>query len=281
VRRGLLRDARVRHVRPPVGERAVDLVGDDPPTPARDHLGEPAQLRRSERAAERIVRVAEDQRVSPLCERVVDSFEVEGVAPANDCHRYFDRRPLDNLRHLEERHVRRRRKDDRRAGGREEVDRELDALQHVGEHVHACRIDDEPVALARPLRRRLEDPGLFVGACVAELLAVDGVLHRLDDDRSGGEVHLRDPQREDVLVVAAPLRCAPLAEDVGAERVIARWSAFLRQFAPPCHRARTRPSSHDRSARSAPRRARHGEDLCLPCIRKAPSRARRDRQVCR
>src|SRR5262249_60284093 len=63
------------------GQRAVDLVGDDRETTAQADLGQPRQLLAREDAADRVVRVAQEEEARPLADPGREGVEVDFVAP--------------------------------------------------------------------------------------------------------------------------------------------------------------------------------------------------------
>jgi hypothetical protein len=143
-----------------------------------------------------------------LAEGLVDAVEVEPAGAVLQPCRHLDDGPVDDLRNLEERHVRGRRENDRRPFGRVVLDRQLDALEHVGQEVHAGRIDLPAVRRLLPVRYGLRQAGVPIRGRIAELLPGHRVLDRRPDRRRGGKVHLGDPEGQHVGAELGPFEAA-------------------------------------------------------------------------
>ncbi len=117
VRRCGVRRGRVRDVPGPgVHEWSVHLVREDPAAVPLHHLGRPGHLVQRKHAAQRVVRAAEDEQVPADPERGVDPVQVQGEEPFVVVHLDLDDLAADQAWHDQERHVGRRRQDDRPAG---------------------------------------------------------------------------------------------------------------------------------------------------------------------
>jgi hypothetical protein len=191
----------------------VDLVGEHPrAVPVRDR-GHAGQLRRGKRAAQRVVRVGQDERARAGRERRADRVEVER-RPAGGIRDggHGDDRPPGQRDAVQERRVGRRGDDDRCVLA-EHLDREADPGHHVAGLDHVRRVDAPAQAVGGEAGQRLGEAG--ARQCrVAEVAAVDGVVQRGRDRRAGPDVHLGHPGRQDVVPVP------PLDRAGGAELAV-------------------------------------------------------------
>ena len=91
----------------------MDLVGEDPAAMPFDDAGQLRHFLPREDPAERVVRVAEDEQVSPGPEGILDRVKVEGEETGVVTHPYLDYLAAEHAGHGEERHVGGRGQDDR------------------------------------------------------------------------------------------------------------------------------------------------------------------------
>jgi len=174
----------------------VHLVREDPAAVPLHHLGRPGHLVQRKHAAQRVVRAAEDEQVPADPERGVDPVQVQGEEPFVVVHLDLDDLAADQAWHDQERHVGRRRQDDRPAGPGEVRDRNLQRLDHVRNRTDGPTIDPppEPALLEVGARRRQ-----LVGEPRRQVPegSVGGQPgHSVDDRRRGAEVHFRDCRAE-------------------------------------------------------------------------------------
>jgi len=89
------------------------------------------------------------------------------------------------------------------AGPHEPAQRLVEAGDHPGQRDHGLGRDPPAVALGHTLG---DHAGQLVGiAQVSEEAVLDAIVQRLHHRRRRGEVHVRDPQRQDVSGELAPL----------------------------------------------------------------------------
>src|SRR6266566_2518303 len=210
-RRG--RRRRVRDMRLPwVDQRRVYLVREDPAAVAVDDGGELRHLFQREHAAERVARAAEDDQVPAGQEGVLDRVEVEGEEPVLVVHLYLDDVAAQQAGHDQERHVRGRRQDDRRARPRVVRDRDLERLDHVRDRVYRRRIDGPAEPALLELRARSTQLLGELRRQVAEGRIGGQPGQGVEDGRRGTEVHLGDGRSE-----TAGARRRPLVAAAGPE----------------------------------------------------------------
>jgi hypothetical protein len=192
------------------GERRVDLVGEDPGTVAGGGLGDPLQLLAGGHAAGRVVRAAEDQRPGSLREGAVDALDVE-LGPRQ---RHFDQRAAGLLDHREEGVVDGRVDDDAVARLRDLLQDRRQGADHVGAGGDGGGVDRPAVP---PQGEFGEDAAQLGRIRIAAVVELDRLQQRPLDRRRQREVHLRNPGREHVGRVAAPLDAAALAQALQGE----------------------------------------------------------------
>ena len=198
---------------PGVDQRGVDLVGEDPAAVPVDHVGQLGDLLRGEDPAERVVRVAEDEQVPAGPEGVLDRVQVEGEEAVLVEHPDLDDLAAEVARHGQERHVRGRGQDDRRAGPGEVRDGELQRLDHVRDVVDVAR-DRRPSRTGARMEVRA-GRGQLIGqhrGQVAEVRVGRQRGQRVQDGRRGAEVHLGHGRAEPVRARGGPLEAAAGAQ---------------------------------------------------------------------
>jgi hypothetical protein len=223
-----------------VHEGGVDLVGEHPAVVALDDLGDGAHLVGGEDPAGRVVRVDQHQEIPAGHERGVERIEVVDVAAALVRERQLDHLATSVQGQGDERHVGGRRQDHRGARRREVVDGRDQPGGHVGHGPHALRWHVPAVPLLGERCERAAHAGGEAVRQVAEQAGVDGLVHRLRDDRGGAEVHLGD-EHADRSGEHRPLDAADLTEAVDADRV--QFECCAHQLPSPAGMARPTGSS--------------------------------------
>ncbi len=116
----------------------------------------------------------------------------------------FDYVPSRRANRRRERRVHRRLDEHTRPRRRPGAEQSRNPGNDVGDQVHVAGRDPPAPARLRPRREGFAEPAR---ERVPRVVVVDGPLHRLGDRHGEREVHLRDPGRQDVGWVQAPL-CA-------------------------------------------------------------------------
>jgi len=195
----------------------VDLVGDDEGVVLLGQFGQRRQLLGGEDPAERVVGLAQDDGSCALGEGRLDPVHVQGaqaVGPGD--HRDRDDLAVLQTWYLPERHVGRGGQHHRGPCGRVGPDRQPDTGEHIGQHRDLARVDAQPLVAPGPVR-----PGLLEAIVAGVAVGLpgddveDGGLHR----RGHWEVHLRHPQRNDVLGHVVPATGSAGAEPFGGGAV--------------------------------------------------------------
>ena len=181
--------------------------------------GERLELFAAERAAGRVVRIAQEQNARARVGLAAQPLEIELVAVRAQRERILVE-PAALLRDCaEKRRVDRRLHHDPVAGLAELVHRGVHALHHVGEDLHALGRDRPTVQTLHALRGQLGDRGRRGVDRIAEVRALDGEPQHAADRLGDREVHVGDPEREHVLGIGRPLLAAARATRCGSHRV--------------------------------------------------------------
>ena len=169
-----------------------------------DDLGEGDQLGEVEDAPERVVGVAEQDRAGALGEGPVEGIEVVRRASVDLRHRDVDLGATGQLDDVEERHVDRRRDDDRVVARAERLEGERHPAHDVGDEEDVRGVAGPVVPPGQVRDEDLGEAGRPGVQGVAEGLGVHGSVQRRRDGRGRRVVHLRHPHREDVVRLAGP-----------------------------------------------------------------------------
>ena len=157
-----------------------------------------------EDAPDGIVRVAEQERARARAERVREGVEIHRVPAAGaGRERVLLAREAVVAGGAQDRRIDRRLHEQALAGRGERAQREVEAGDHSRQRHHRVRAHAPAVALGHPLGHDLVQLGLLHE--VAEEALLDARAQRLHDGRRRGEVHVGDPERQDVGRELAPL----------------------------------------------------------------------------
>ena len=218
---------------PVVSQRAVDLVRNHPGAIPVHEPGNGRGLGAAEGLAERIVRIRQQQCARPGPQSLFDAGQIQDPTPARFDEPDLDDFPAHRTDQFEEGHVGGHRQDHGTAGLAERVDPPPDPGEHFRQDPHRLGLEGPVIAGGTEFgqgrrQRRLPWRG------VAEGFFLYRPVEFVDDHRSGGEIHLRDPERQHVLRVEIPFDPLPGAQRPGCGRteIETRWlwihSAMLR-----------------------------------------------------
>ena len=205
------RVSRARH-----RHRSVDLVRNDEHAVAVCELGDSDQLVTREGQPDWVVRVAEQVRLRPGGERMLDRVEVELPAAVEGAERRLDDAPADLANDVEERRVDGRIHDHLVVRAGQRAEHLGNAGHHVGDQPDAGRVDHpvEPGRGEARERRRQAD-----GVGIPRVVALDRFAQNSPHRRSKRKVHLGDPGGQHVRRVPRPLRTRARTEGVEREIV--------------------------------------------------------------
>ena len=227
--------AMVRCCWPGVGQAGVDFVGADEQAVAQTEFGDALQLVAGVNAADRIVRVAEEQEARLRLDGRLEGVEVDFVALDIAVLARDQRRAMCGARGI--------------IGGAEEgpvvwrLDEDafvsLDVMangvkpaDHAGHNQDVFGRGVHAVKLAVACADRLLHPASGRKAAshaVAEDAVSDALLQSLGDRRRRKEIHVRRPRGDDVRVVAIPLGAVRAATVDNFVKVEGRHTCSLRQ----------------------------------------------------
>ena len=191
-------------------ERRVNLIIENTHVVPFRQLAQPLLLGQRKHLADRIVRIAQHERMAASRERVFDGVEIEqpfafaGRFVGSLKHFDFDHVDVVQLRHAQERHVRGRRHDHGIAGADQLAQEDLVRFQHVRHHADDVRIHVPAVVAFLPAGAHLGHAALPRFGNVTEFAMVAGAVDGLLDARRQAVVHFRD-ERADTAGVAGPL----------------------------------------------------------------------------
>ena len=204
-----------------VDERRVDLVGEDAHVIPVREFGQAQHLVARQHLADRVVRVAQHERVAPARERALDRVEIEQPSRVDALavaqHRHLDHVDAAQSRHAQERHVRGRRHDDRMTFADDFAEEHLIRLHHIRHGANDGRIHG-PVIAQLPCGARARHLALQRVGQISGRAAGRRVGDRARDARRETEVHFRD-ERADRAGEARPFVRADAHEVVGRQRV--------------------------------------------------------------
>ena len=190
------------------GEIGVDLVRDHQQVVFGRQVRQRRQVRPSEAAACRVVRVHQenDPGLSGH-DGLAKPFIIQNPAACGEFHRHGHQPPAHRLDRLGQRWVAGDVQRHRVAGGSSHVEYRLHGLLDVGELAHQDGIGRPAVALGHPVGERLAQRRTVVPqpGRVAEIAAAGQRGDRVPDRRRGREVHIGQPGRDHPGCGAVPL----------------------------------------------------------------------------
>ncbi len=181
----------------------MDLVAHEHEVVAAAEVDDPLDLVAAPDAAERVVRMAEQEHAGVGRRGGLEAVERELPAAVPELGRHGDQPPAAPAGRLQERRVDRRDRQHGLAGRGERVAGEVQSR-------HDARQPHDPLAVDAPAVATLEvgddrlDQGVGHQRVAEDAVSCAG-RERLDHLRRRGEVHVRDPQRQRVAGVEVPL----------------------------------------------------------------------------